>query len=90
MDRAKLNKEFKLAEEEETGTELSRSDICKLEIDILDAEYSVQIKELEVSRLESALKNIAGQPSAEEDGADTSDNNVIRSVSDLNNGCIQQ
>ncbi|MBO7454110.1 MAG: hypothetical protein J6T91_01855 [Alphaproteobacteria bacterium] len=90
LSRAKLNKEYKLAEAEKADIELSKIDKYKLEIDILDEEYNVQVKELEVSRLESELKNIAEQPSAEENRAGTADDNVIRSVSDLNNGCVQQ
>ena len=90
LSRAKLNKEYKLAEAEKADIELSKIDKYKLEIDILDEEYNVQVKELEVSRLESELKNIVEQPSAEENGADTADNNVIESVSGPNNGCVQQ
>lgn len=58
LNRAKLNEEFRLKEAEETGISLSEKLRYKLEIDILDEEYTVKIKELEVLHLESELKRI--------------------------------
>ena len=56
------NKKLELAKaksEKADGTELSEVDKYELEIDILDAEYEVQVKELEILRLEEALKEDA-------------------------------
>ncbi|KAG4096112.1 hypothetical protein H8356DRAFT_1426502 [Neocallimastix lanati (nom. inval.)] len=78
LNREKLNKELKLAEAEETGTELSKNYI-------LAGEFRMRVKELEVSHLESTLKKRLNQRNR-----NTADNNVINSVSDPKVSCVQQ